>query len=184
MHLPFSGRVEPVGRSSITSSPRPGQQCGSEPEPPAHAEGEAANPVVGDVGEPDLVEHVGDGEAQQEPEQSGLPGAVRPDQAMDLTPRSPSFEVRRNPASRQTKGRGWSGLEQDLTGSADNEFDCSTGRSPRTGDLDQKNAHRGVGTGSGGLTRGLHQRPGRCRCPSPDIAAPFRPVTGKKVVDA
>lgn len=143
--MAFSRRVEAVGGFVQHEQPRPGQQCGGEPEPLAHAEGEAAGPVVGDVGEPDLVEHVvdagctrvpaaefgqrgevlpggerrveagsvhesgdragdgerpadrrpqdlqaaavGDGQAQQEPEQCGLAGAVRPDQAVDLSPR-------------------------------------------------------------------------------------------------
>jgi len=40
--------------------PRLGEQRGGEPEPLAHAEGETARLVVGDVGEPDLVEHVVD----------------------------------------------------------------------------------------------------------------------------
>ncbi|WP_460061079.1 hypothetical protein [Streptomyces sp. YKOK-I1] len=36
----------------------PGEQRGGEPQPLAHAEGEAAGLAVGDIGEPDLVEHV------------------------------------------------------------------------------------------------------------------------------
>ena len=56
----LAGRVQAVGRLVEHEQPRPGQQRGGQPEPLAHAEGEAADPVVGDVGEPDLLEHVVD----------------------------------------------------------------------------------------------------------------------------
>ena len=54
VHVLLAGRVQAVGRLVEHQQPRPGEQRGGQPEPLAHAEGEAADLVVGDVGEPDL----------------------------------------------------------------------------------------------------------------------------------
>ncbi|BBJ41332.1 hypothetical protein SSPO_040500 [Streptomyces antimycoticus] len=60
MHVPLARRVEAVGRFVEHEQPGLGQQGGGEPESLAHAEGEAAGTVVGDVGETDLGEDVVD----------------------------------------------------------------------------------------------------------------------------
>lgn len=60
MDLLLSGRIEAVGRFVEHEQPGLGEQGGGETESLTHAEGEAAGTVVGDIGEPDLVEHVVD----------------------------------------------------------------------------------------------------------------------------
>ncbi len=60
MHVSLPGRIKPVGGFVEHEQPGSGEQGGGEPEPLPHTEGEAAGLVVGDIGEPDLVEHVVD----------------------------------------------------------------------------------------------------------------------------
>ena len=75
----LAGRVEAVGRFVEHQQPGLGEQGGGEPEALTHAEGEAADPVVGDVGEPDLVEHVVDPRCPRvATAQSGQRGEVLP----------------------------------------------------------------------------------------------------------
>lgn len=75
----FAGRVEAVGRFVEHEQPGLGEQGGGEPEPLTHAEGEAAGLVVGDIGEPDLVEHVVDSRCPRVvASQSGQRGEVLP----------------------------------------------------------------------------------------------------------
>jgi len=49
----LAGRVETVGWLIQHQQPGLGEQGGGQPEPLTHAVGETANPVVGDIGEPD-----------------------------------------------------------------------------------------------------------------------------------
>ena len=56
--LPAGSR--PLAGSSSTSSRGCGEQRGGQPEPLAHPQREAPDPVVGDVGEPDLLQRVVD----------------------------------------------------------------------------------------------------------------------------
>ena len=60
MHVPLACRVEPVDRLVQHEQPRPGEQRGGKPEPLTHPERKAAHSVVGDVGEPDLLEDLVD----------------------------------------------------------------------------------------------------------------------------
>lgn len=60
VHVLLAGWVEAVGRFVEHEQPRLHEQRGAEAEPLAHTEREAARPVVRDVGESDLVEHVVD----------------------------------------------------------------------------------------------------------------------------
>ncbi len=60
VHVSLSGRIKAVGGFVEHEQPGSGEQGGGEPEPLPHAEGETAGLVVGDIGEPDLVEHVVD----------------------------------------------------------------------------------------------------------------------------
>jgi len=54
------GRVEAVGRLVQDQQSRRGQERRGEPQPLPHPEREAADAVVGDVGEPDLLERLAD----------------------------------------------------------------------------------------------------------------------------
>ena len=76
-----AGRVEAVGRLVEDQQPRARQQRGGQPEALAHPEREAADAVVGDVGQADLVERAGDPVAAvaAQPRQRGevLPRAQR-----------------------------------------------------------------------------------------------------------
>lgn len=79
MYVSFAGRVEAVGGFVEHEQPGLGEQGGRESEPLAHAEGEAAGLVVGDIGEPDLVEHVVDSRCPRVvASQSGQRGEVLP----------------------------------------------------------------------------------------------------------
>lgn len=72
----LAGRVEAVGRLVEHQQPRLGEQGGGQPEPLTHAQGETAGPVVGDIGEPDLVERVVDPRCPRVAAESGQRGEV------------------------------------------------------------------------------------------------------------
>ena len=78
VHVTGADRIEAVRRFVEHQQPRPGQQRGGEPETLAHPEREAADAVVGDVGEPDLLQRVTDAvgavAAQGEPARRGSAG--------------------------------------------------------------------------------------------------------------
>ena len=104
MHVTGADRVEAVRRFVEHQQPRPGQQRGGEPEPLAHPEREAADAVVRDVGEPDLLQRVVDAvgavasQARQRVEV--LPGGERRVQARAVDePRDPVGQ-RQRPAHR------------------------------------------------------------------------------------
>ena len=56
VHVAGAGRVEAVGGLVEDEQPGLGEQRGGQAEPLPHAEGEPAQPVIGDVGESDLLE--------------------------------------------------------------------------------------------------------------------------------
>ncbi len=60
MYVPLARWVEAVGGLVEHEQARLGEQGGGEAEPLPHSEGEATRLVVGDVGEPDLLEDVVD----------------------------------------------------------------------------------------------------------------------------
>ena len=60
VYVVLAGRVQTVGRLVQDQQPRHGQQRGGESQPLAHAKREAPDPVVGDVGESDLMQHLVD----------------------------------------------------------------------------------------------------------------------------
>jgi hypothetical protein len=60
VHMLLAGRVEAVGRLVEDQQVRAGEQGGGQAEALTYAEGEAADPVVGQVGEPDLIEGLRD----------------------------------------------------------------------------------------------------------------------------
>src|SRR5262249_16855502 len=79
VYVSFGGRVEAVGRLVEHEQPGLGEQGGGEPEPLAHAEGEAAGPLGGDIGEPALREYVVDPRRPRVvPAQRGQRGEVLP----------------------------------------------------------------------------------------------------------
>ena len=76
-------RVEPVGRFVQDQQAGPGEQGGGQAETLTHAEGESLHPVVGQIGEPDLVQGLvnaqspGLGAAQRQQRRQVLPGGQR-----------------------------------------------------------------------------------------------------------
>ena len=77
VHVTGAGRIEAVRRFVEHQQPRPGQQRGGKPETLSHPEREAANAVVRDIGEPDLLQRVADAVGAVAP-QAGQRGEVLP----------------------------------------------------------------------------------------------------------
>jgi hypothetical protein len=86
VHVPGAGRVEAVRRLVEHQQPGPGQQRGGKPETLPHPEREAAHAVVRDVGEPDLVQRVGDAVVDVAA-QAGQRGEVLPSREGRIQPR-------------------------------------------------------------------------------------------------
>ena len=76
-HLADAGRVEPVGRLVEDAQLGVGQQRRGDAEALLHPERVGAHEVVGAVGEPDGLEHLGDPRARQ---------AAEPRQHLEVAP--------------------------------------------------------------------------------------------------
>jgi hypothetical protein len=96
VHVTGAGRIKAVRRFVEHQQPRPGQQRGGQTETLAHPEREAANAVVGNIGEPDLLQRIADAVEAVAP-QASQRGQVLPSRKRGIQARpihEPSDPVR------------------------------------------------------------------------------------------